>query len=49
VRDWDDASLTGIAGRWRDVLGGDEHDLADTVGVVELVAPQGLALLERLD
>jgi hypothetical protein len=49
VRDWDDASLSGLAGRWRDVLGGGERDLADTVGVPELVAPHGLALLERLD
>jgi (1->4)-alpha-D-glucan 1-alpha-D-glucosylmutase len=49
VRDWSDASLTGVVGRWRDVLGGGERDLADTVGVAELVAPHGLALLERLD
>jgi (1->4)-alpha-D-glucan 1-alpha-D-glucosylmutase len=49
VRDWDDASLTGLAGRWRDVLGGGERDLADEVSVAELVAPHGVALLERLD
>jgi (1->4)-alpha-D-glucan 1-alpha-D-glucosylmutase len=49
VRDWEDATISGLAGRWRDVLGGGERDLADTVGVPELVAPHGLALLERLD
>jgi (1->4)-alpha-D-glucan 1-alpha-D-glucosylmutase len=49
VRDWDDATISGLGGRWRDVLGGGERDIADTVGVPELVAPHGLALLERLD
>ncbi|MEA2381144.1 MAG: (1-_4)-alpha-D-glucan 1-alpha-D-glucosylmutase [Solirubrobacteraceae bacterium] len=49
VRGWEDATMSGVAGRWRDVLGGGERDLADTAGVPELVAPHGLALLERLD
>ena len=48
VRDVDDATLSGIAGRWHDVLGGGERDLADEVGVAELAAPYGVALLERL-
>jgi (1->4)-alpha-D-glucan 1-alpha-D-glucosylmutase len=47
VRDWDGASISGLRGRWRDVLGGGERDLADEVSVLELVAPHGLALLER--
>jgi (1->4)-alpha-D-glucan 1-alpha-D-glucosylmutase len=49
VRDSDDATITGLAGRWRDILGGGERDLGDIVGVPELVAPHGVALLERLD
>jgi (1->4)-alpha-D-glucan 1-alpha-D-glucosylmutase len=48
VRDWDEASIRGQAGRWRDVLGGGERDLPDEVVVPALVAPHGLALLERL-
>jgi len=48
VRDWDGASIAGLAGRWRDVLGGGERDLADEVPVPELVAPYGIGLFERL-
>jgi (1->4)-alpha-D-glucan 1-alpha-D-glucosylmutase len=48
VRDWDDAAIAGIGGRWRDVLGSGERDLADQVGVAELVAPYGIGLFERL-
>jgi (1->4)-alpha-D-glucan 1-alpha-D-glucosylmutase len=48
VRDYEDATITGIGGRWRDVLGSGERDLADTVGVPELVAPYGVGLFERL-
>jgi (1->4)-alpha-D-glucan 1-alpha-D-glucosylmutase len=48
VRDYDDARIAGLAGRWRDVLGGGERDLADDVSVLELVAPHGVGLLERL-
>jgi (1->4)-alpha-D-glucan 1-alpha-D-glucosylmutase len=48
VRDWGEASIAGMAGRWRDVLGGGERDLPDEVSVATLVAPHGLALLERL-
>jgi hypothetical protein len=51
VRDWDGASiagLAGLAGRWRDVLGSGERDLADEVSVAELVAPYGVGLFERL-
>jgi (1->4)-alpha-D-glucan 1-alpha-D-glucosylmutase len=48
VRDWDGASIAGLAGRWRDVLGIGERDLADEVSVAELVAPYGIGLFERL-
>jgi len=48
VRDWDETSVAGVAGRWRDVLGGDERDLADEMPVPELVAPYGIGLFERL-
>ena len=48
VRDWDETSIAGVAGRWRDVLGGDERDLADEMPVAELVAPYGIGLFERL-
>jgi (1->4)-alpha-D-glucan 1-alpha-D-glucosylmutase len=48
VRDWDETSIAGVAGRWRDVLGGDERDLADEMPVPELVAPYGIGLFERL-
>ena len=34
-------------GRWRDVLGGGEHDLEGRVPVAELVGEHGIALLER--
>jgi (1->4)-alpha-D-glucan 1-alpha-D-glucosylmutase len=48
VRDYDDATLSGVAGRWADALGRGERDLADEVGVPELVAPYGIGLFERL-
>jgi len=48
VREYEDATITGLGGRWRDVLGSGERDLADTVGVAELVAPYGVGLFERL-
>jgi (1->4)-alpha-D-glucan 1-alpha-D-glucosylmutase len=48
VRDWDAASIAGLAGRWRDVLGGGERDLADEASVAELVAPYGIGLFERV-
>jgi hypothetical protein len=48
VRDYDEARISGLAGRWRDVLGGGERDLADDVSVLELVAPHGVGLFERL-
>ncbi len=35
------------AGRWRDVLSGEEHDLSGPLPVERLVGPDGLALLER--
>jgi hypothetical protein len=35
-------------GRYRELLGGREHDLAGPVAVGRLVEPHGLALLERL-
>jgi hypothetical protein len=48
VRGWDDARIAGLAGRWRDVLGAGERDLADDVSVLELVAPHGIGLFERM-
>jgi (1->4)-alpha-D-glucan 1-alpha-D-glucosylmutase len=48
VRDYDDATVSGVAGRWADALGRGERDLADEVGVPELVAPYGIGLFERL-
>jgi len=48
VRDWDETSIAGVAGRWRDVLGGDERDLADEMPVPDLVAPYGVGLFERV-
>jgi (1->4)-alpha-D-glucan 1-alpha-D-glucosylmutase len=47
VRDGEETSIAGVAGRWRDVLGGDERDLADEMPVPELVAPYGIGLFER--
>jgi (1->4)-alpha-D-glucan 1-alpha-D-glucosylmutase len=47
VRDWDGARLSA-PGRWRDVLTGEEREPAEDVAVAELVAPYGVALLERL-
>jgi (1->4)-alpha-D-glucan 1-alpha-D-glucosylmutase len=48
VRDWDDARIAGLAGRWGDVLGGGERDLANDVAVLEVVARYGVGLFERL-
>jgi (1->4)-alpha-D-glucan 1-alpha-D-glucosylmutase len=48
VRDYDDATISGLAGRWVDALGGGERDLADEVRVAELVAPYGIGLFERV-
>jgi (1->4)-alpha-D-glucan 1-alpha-D-glucosylmutase len=48
IREYDDATISGLAGRWADALGGGERDLGDEVGAAELVAPYGVALLERL-
>jgi len=39
--------LRGVAGRWRDVLTGEDRDLGDAAAVAELVDANGLALLER--
>jgi (1->4)-alpha-D-glucan 1-alpha-D-glucosylmutase len=47
VRDWEDASLAAVGGRWRDVLTGDPRDLAGGASVRDLVALYGVALLER--
>jgi (1->4)-alpha-D-glucan 1-alpha-D-glucosylmutase len=47
VRHWDDATIAGLGGRWRDVLGSGERDLGDEVSVAELVAPYGVGLFER--
>jgi (1->4)-alpha-D-glucan 1-alpha-D-glucosylmutase len=41
------AVLCGVAGRWRDVLTGEETDLADETAVAAVVDANGLALLER--
>jgi (1->4)-alpha-D-glucan 1-alpha-D-glucosylmutase len=41
------AVLRGVAGRWRDVLTGEDRDLGDAAAVAELVDANGLALLER--
>jgi hypothetical protein len=48
VRDYDEARIAGVGGRWRDVLGGGERDVPDDVSVLELVAPHGVGLFERL-
>ena len=42
------ASLDAPAGRYRDVLGGREHDVAGVARVDDLVEPHGMALLERI-
>jgi (1->4)-alpha-D-glucan 1-alpha-D-glucosylmutase len=41
-------TLTGIAGEWRDILYGDQRDLASTVAVSELLDEYGIAVLERI-
>lgn len=48
VRDSDAAELTGAAGRWRDVLTGEERELGGRAAVAGLVASYGSALLEAL-
>jgi (1->4)-alpha-D-glucan 1-alpha-D-glucosylmutase len=47
VRAWDAATIEGVGGRWRDVLTGEERDLIGAARVRDLVAPRGVALLER--
>jgi len=47
VRPAGTAVLRGVAGRWRDVLTGEDRDLGDAAAVAELVDANGLALLER--
>jgi (1->4)-alpha-D-glucan 1-alpha-D-glucosylmutase len=50
VRDWDGSELAlgpRLAGRWRDVLTGEEHTLAERQQVAPLMAAYGVALLER--
>ena len=41
------AVLRGVAGRWRDVLTGEERDLGDEAAVADVLDASGLALLER--
>jgi (1->4)-alpha-D-glucan 1-alpha-D-glucosylmutase len=48
VRDWEDATLAGPGGRWRDVLTGEERPLDGAVAVADLVAPHGVGLWERM-
>lgn len=38
----------GAAGRWRDVLSGEEHDLPDAATLAGVLGPDGRALLERV-
>ncbi|MCW2992659.1 MAG: treY [Conexibacter sp.] len=38
----------GIAGRWRDVLGGEEYELPDGATLAGVLGPEGRALLERV-
>jgi hypothetical protein len=50
VRDWHGAELAlgpRLAGRWRDVLTGEERMLGEAQHVEPLVAAYGLGLLER--
>jgi hypothetical protein len=50
VRDWHGAELAlgpRLAGRWRDVLTGEERTLGEAQPVEPLVAAYGLGLLER--
>jgi (1->4)-alpha-D-glucan 1-alpha-D-glucosylmutase len=47
VRDWGEASIAGVGGRWRDVLTGDTRDLSADASVPDLVAAYGVGLLER--
>jgi (1->4)-alpha-D-glucan 1-alpha-D-glucosylmutase len=42
-----EGSLDGVAGRWRDVLHGDERTLEATVPLSELLDEYGIAVLER--
>jgi (1->4)-alpha-D-glucan 1-alpha-D-glucosylmutase len=46
VRAYDEATLA-VPGRWRSVLDGREHDVADGERVTELVGDWPVALLER--
>ena len=42
-----DGALEGAAGRWRDVLAGDERELESSVPLAELLDEYGMAVLER--
>jgi (1->4)-alpha-D-glucan 1-alpha-D-glucosylmutase len=46
VRGYDTAAVT-VAGRWRSILDGREHDLGAGMSVTELVGDGPVALLER--
>jgi hypothetical protein len=39
--------VRGVSGRWRDVLYGDERDLADGIAVAQLLDEYAIAVLER--
>jgi (1->4)-alpha-D-glucan 1-alpha-D-glucosylmutase len=47
VRDWEDATLAGPGGRWRNVLTGEERALDGAMPVADLVEPHGVGLHER--
>jgi (1->4)-alpha-D-glucan 1-alpha-D-glucosylmutase len=40
-------AVAGVAGRWRDVLTGDERALDESVSVLEVLGEHGVAVLER--
>jgi (1->4)-alpha-D-glucan 1-alpha-D-glucosylmutase len=48
VRHWTGATVDVPTGRWRDVLGGEERDLAAATPVAPLVERYGMGLYERL-
>src|SRR3954451_1494282 len=48
VRGWEDATLDGPGGGWRNVLNGEEHALNGPAPVADLVAPHGVGLFERI-
>jgi (1->4)-alpha-D-glucan 1-alpha-D-glucosylmutase len=50
VRDTPSADAVAVpAGRWHDVLTGDERDWPDSVAAAELLDRHGIAVLERAD